>query len=110
MSDDTQQKIGQLQLMEQNLQQFLLQKQQFQTQLIELNSALGELDKTEEAYKIVGNIMVLTKKDELKKDLESKKEVLDLRIKSIEKQEKVIKEKTQKMQAEVMESLKKKEK
>ena len=96
--------------MEQNLQQFILQKQQFQTQLIEITSALEELEKTDQAYKIVGNIMVLTKKDKLKKELESKKEMLDLRIKTIEKQEKVIKEKMQKMQAEVMEKLKKEEK
>ena len=104
---DTQEKIGRLQLMEQNLQQLLLQKQQFQTQLIEITSAMEELKKTDQAYKIVGNIMVLSKKDELEKDLNTKKEMLDIRIKNIEKQEKIIKEKTQKMQDEVMKKLKK---
>jgi len=106
MKKETQEKIQQLQLMEQNIQQFLVQKQQFQSQLIELESALGEASKVEEAYKIVGNIMVMTKSKELKKDLEQKKEVVELRIKSLEKQENSIKEKTKKLQEEVLGDMK----
>ena len=73
---ETEQKIAQLQLMEQNLQSFLMQRQQFQSQLVEVESALKELDKSKESYKIVGNIMVSTSKEELKKDLEEKKYIL----------------------------------
>ena len=104
---ETEQKIAQLQLFEQSMQNVLMQKQQFQAQLMEIDSALSELEKTNEAYKIVGNIMVAAEKENLKNDLESKKETLKLRIKSLEKQETQIKEKAAKMQAEVMEKIKK---
>lgn len=108
MSKETEQKIQQLQLLEQSMQNFLVQKQQFQAQLMEIESALGELDKTDKAYKIVGNIMVASDKEELKKDLNSKKETVELRIKSLDKQESQMKEKATSMQQEVMKELEKK--
>ena len=100
--------INQLQLLQQNLQNVMLQKQQFQKQIAEFDSALEELENTETAYKIIGNIMVASKKDNLKKDLEQKKEVLSLRIKNFEKQEKTLKENTEELQKKVLENLKKK--
>ncbi len=106
IDEETQKKIGQLQLLEQNLQTFLMQRQSFQSQLIEVESALDEIGKTDTAYKIVGNIMVAVKKEDLKKDLESKKEMLALKIKTLEKQEEKIKEKASQTQKEVMEKMK----
>ena len=103
---ETEKKINQLQLFEQGMQNLLIQKQQFQSQIVEIDSALSELETSEKAYKIVGNIMVDAKKDELKKSLESKKGMVDLRIKTIEKQEKQIKEKSSKMQSEIVEEMK----
>lgn len=76
---------------------------------METESALSELEKSKEAYKIVGNIMVSSTKAQLKKDLESKKEMLELRVKSLEKQEEKIKEKSSKLQEEVMSEMKEKE-
>ena len=90
------------------MQSFLVQKQQFQAQLIEIESALKELEQSKEAYKIVGNIMVSSDKDELEKDLKKKKEIVELRIKTLEKQENQIKDKASGVQAEVMEELKEK--
>ena len=101
MSKETEQKIAQLQLYEQSLQNILIQKQQFQSQLMEIESALSELETTKEAYKIVGNIMVASKKEDLKDDLESKKEISNLRIKTLEKQENQIREKAKKLQEEI---------
>ena len=109
MNKETEEKIGKMQLLEQNMQNFLMQKQQFQSQLIELNSALEELDKSETSYKIVGNIMVRSNKDDLKKDIESKKEMAELRISSIEKQENELKEKAQSLQKEVLSEMKESE-
>ena len=106
MAKETEQKIGHLQMFEKSLQNFLAQKQQFQLQLAEIESALKELETVEEAYKIVGNLMVKGEKAALKKDLEEKKDVLNLRIKTIEKQEKDIREKALKLQQEVMDELK----
>lgn len=107
LSKETEEKIMQLQLLEQNLQNLLLQKQTFQTQVLEIETALAEIEKVKDsAYKIIGSVMVLTKKDELKKDLFSKKEILELRIKNIEKQEQKIKEKSQEIQKEVAKEIK----
>ena len=107
MKKETEQKIGQLQLMEQSLQALLVQKQQFQTQLVELESALKELEKKDYAYKIIGSIMVKATKEEIEKELKSKIELVKLRIKSIEKQEANIKEKASSLQKEIMSELKK---
>ena len=107
VSKETEQKIGQLQMFEQSLQSFLGQKQQFQAQLVEIDSALGELENTEKAYKIVGNIMVESDKSELKADLQSKKEMLELRIKTMEKQEAQVREKASSLQSEILRKIKK---
>ena len=102
---DVQEKINKLSMMEQSLHSFLAQKQAFQSQLVELESALDELKKTDKAYRIVGNVMVSADKVSLSKDLEQKKEILDLRIKSLEKQEGKMREKTSELQSEVMKEI-----
>lgn len=107
VSKETEQKIGQLQMFEQSLQNFLGQKQQFQVQLVEVESALSELGSTGKAYKIVGNIMVEAEKDELKADLQSKKEMLELRLKTMERQESQVREKASKIQSEILKNIKK---
>ena len=78
MASDAQDKINELQVAEQALQSYLQQKQTFQAQKLEIGSALKELEDTDSAYKIVGNIMVKSSKDDLKKDLESKKELVEI--------------------------------
>ena len=82
-----------------------MQRQQFQMQQTEVEAALIEIENTTTAYKIIGNIMVLTNKDTLKKDLTEKKEMLNIRINTIEKQEDKLKVKFEDLQKEVMKSL-----
>ena len=106
VSKETEKKINQLQMMEQSLQSLLMQKQQFQLQQVELESALKELENVNEAYKIIGNIMVLSKKEDIKEDLNSKREIAELRIKNLEKQENQFREKASKLQSEVLKDLK----
>ena len=98
---ESEKKIQQLQMIEQSLKSLSMKMQQ-----IELNSAIKELENVEEAYKIVGNIMVLSKKEDLVKDLQSKKETVDLRIQTMEKQEEQFKEKANKIQGEVLSEMK----
>jgi len=106
MNKETEKKIQQLQLFEQNLNNIIMQKQTFQMQLMENDNALNELEKTKkDAYKIVGTIMVSSNKEDLKKELNEQKEILDLRIKSLEKQEKNFKEKAEDIQKEVMKEI-----
>ena len=102
VAKETQDKINQLQNIEQNLQVLLSQRQQFQMQLIELESAETELGTTDVAYKIVGNIMVKMPKDQLKKSVMEKKESLMLRVKTLENQEEKLKNQSQDLQKEVL--------
>ncbi|MBS3165762.1 prefoldin subunit beta [Candidatus Woesearchaeota archaeon] len=106
----TSSKINQLQLLQQNLQQVVNQKQQFQSQMIELDSALQELETTDKAYKIVGKIMVASPKNKLVQELNEKKEVVEVRINNFEKQELKLKESLEKAQAEVMKEFKEEKK
>ena len=107
MSKETEHKIQQLSMLEQNLQNLAVQKQGFQLQLLEIEYALKELEKTQEVYKIVANIMVKCDKKVLKKELEEKKETVELRISTIEKQEKKLKDKASRLQNEVLGKIKK---
>ncbi|MBD3318684.1 prefoldin subunit beta [Candidatus Woesearchaeota archaeon] len=103
MSDSTKDRVAELTRIDQNLQQFLAQKQQFQSQLVEIDNALSELEGSEKSYKIVGNIMVSTTKERLQKELGDKKEVLELRIKAVEKQEEQLKAKADELRKVVFE-------
>lgn len=105
-----QEKINQIQLIQQNLQSFAMQRQQFQVQETEIESALKEIEKTNQTYRIIGNIMVFVEKADLKKDLMDKKEMLTLRINSIEKQELRMKEKAEEIQKDVLLELENKQK
>ena len=107
--DKPDEKIGQLQMYEQSLQNILMQKQQFQSQLSEIDSALKEMESSTETYRIVGNIMVLTKKEDLKKELEEKNSSVKLRITTLEKQEDSIREKAKSLQTEIMKNMDKNE-
>ncbi len=103
---NTEKKLQQLQIMEQNLQNLQAQRQGLQLQISEMDSALEELGKTKKAYKIISTIMVASEIPELKKDLESKKEVIELRIKTLEKQENSTREKATALQGEVLKEMK----
>ena len=107
ITKDTEEKITQLQILEQNLQSLLLQKQTFQNQTLEIDSALKEMESSKkEIYKIVGNIMVASEREILKNELNSKREISELRLRNIEKQEKIIKEKAETIQKEITKVLK----
>lgn len=110
MEKELQGKINQLSMMEQNIQNFSMQKQQFQAQLMEIETAEKELKDSKEAFKIIGNIMVASDKAKVAKELAEKKEVLTARVGSFEKQENKLKEKAEIMQKEVLDSMKKTQK
>lgn len=107
LNQETQEKIQQLQMFEQNIQNLLLQKQAFQFELNETENAIEEVKKTgEEVYKMIGQVMLKAPKQEIEKELSQKKDILELRIKSIEKQESKLKEEVEKIRQEVMKKIK----
>lgn len=101
-------KINQLQLLQQNLQNISAQKQQYENQLIELDSALTELSTTDKAYKIVGKLMIASSQEKLKKELEEKKEVAQMRLHHFTKQEDKLKQSLEEVQNQLITEMGKK--
>ncbi len=95
-------KIGELQILESNLQQLIAQKQAFQIELNEITNALSELSQSDgDVYQIILGVMVKSDKKRVVKDLEEKKRVANLRISSLEKQEETLSAKTTALRKEV---------
>lgn len=104
---ETQEKIQELQAYEQNLHGLLMQKQAFQMELNETENALSEISKSkDDIFKLIGNIMIKTSKEETEKELNHKKELLSIRLKSIEKQETQLTKQLEELKEEVMKKIK----
>ena len=104
---ETQEKIQELQSYEQGLHQLLMQKQAFQMEESETDNALNEISKSkDDVFKLVGNIMVKADKKTLETQLKKKQDLIKLRLKSIESQEKDITNKAEDLKKEVMKKLK----
>ena len=103
--------IVQLQSLEQNLRNIDMQKQNMQLQLMESENSLKELKEySGNVYKIVGPVMVESNKDTLLKDLTDKESVLKVRLETLKKQEKTLREQFQNIQNELMKDLNKEKK
>jgi prefoldin beta subunit len=101
--ESKQKSFEELQMIEQAAQNLLLQKQIFQVELNETHNALESLkDVKGDVFKIVGNLMFKADKETLKKELEHKSKLLDLRLQAIEKQEEDLSKKGLKLKSEIM--------
>lgn len=108
MEKETENKIAELQMFEQTMQNILMQKQTIQAQLLETENAISELGKTkQQPFKIIGTVMVAVDKEDLEKDLKEKKDMFELRIKKLEKEEDQFKDKAEELQKELLKKLKK---
>src|SRR3989344_5727004 len=99
---ETKSKVAQLQIVHQNLQILVSQKQHFQMQLNEIESAQKEIKQSQQTYKIIGNVMVLATAADVEKDLKEKRETLELRLKNIESQEEKLRNKSEELQKQLM--------
>ena len=85
-----QQRLLRLQQLQQTLQGVLTQKQQLELELNEVEQALSELEKLTEAaviYKSIGSLLVKSKKTKVTTELSERKELLNMRINVLGKQE-----------------------
>lgn len=96
------QKIEELQLLENHLQGFLVQKQSTQIELNEIENALSEIEISgDEVYKMTSGFLIKSNRESAKKELDEKKKALNARVAAMEKQEKLIEKDVQKLRAEV---------
>src|SRR3989344_8222181 len=102
INKEAEEKIEELQNLERNLHNIIAQKQTIQVDLNQAITAHEEVKNSDDdLFKTVGDILIKTDKASLLKDLEEKKRVLDLRVKSVEKQEKSIESRVNELKEEI---------
>jgi len=92
LSPEIQQKLREFQEAQQQARMVLTQKYQIELQLKESEAALDELEKAgnTEVHKIIGQILIKSDKETISKDLKEKADILGVRLKSLDSQEKKI--------------------
>jgi len=103
-----QQRLLRLQQLQQTLQGVLTQKQQLEMELTEVEQALDELEKlTDKAtiYKSIGSLLVKSKKGKVTTDLNERKELLDMRINVLGKQEERLRSQVKELQTKLQRDL-----
>jgi len=107
LDQETQQKIQELQMLEQGFQQLMMQKNAFSMEQNETDLIIKEVEKTEgEVSRIIGNqVVIKSTKEAILEDMKNKKKLIDTRMGDIEKQEKEFSEKIESIREEVMKKI-----
>jgi prefoldin beta subunit len=108
ISPKVQNQVAMLQQIQQQLQTILSQKAQYEMAAREAKRAQEEIKDLPEdtsMYMSVGSVMMQKKKDIVNTKLAEKVETLELRIKSLEKQEKMLQGKFEQLQAQIKAAL-----
>jgi prefoldin beta subunit len=104
ISPKVQNQLNMLQQLQQQLQNILQQKAQYELAVREAKRAQEEItDSADDAvmYMSVGTVMMQKKKEVVNAKLTEKVETLELRIKSLEKQEKMMQSKFEQLQNQI---------
>jgi prefoldin beta subunit len=100
---DTEKQIQELQILEQNMQGIMMQKQSLQLELTEVENSLEELKKTkDDVYKIAGQIMIKASKKDLEKELKEKQDLVSMRLKTLDTQEKTLSKSGEELRKKVL--------
>jgi prefoldin beta subunit len=105
---EAQEKIEELQDLQETAQQVAVQKQQAETTLGETNAALEQLEDIDEdtdMYQEVGELLVETEYDEAQESLDEKSDSLEVRVETLGKQEDRVEEKFEELQQELQQML-----
>jgi len=103
-----QNQLAQIQQLQQQAQALLNQKNQIEMMLRENEAAVKELEASDEGaviYKSVGDVLFRADRNKLIEDLKEKKDVLDLRLKTLTKQEERIQTRFNQLQEQLKQSL-----
>ncbi|PIO08806.1 hypothetical protein COU59_00120 [Candidatus Pacearchaeota archaeon CG10_big_fil_rev_8_21_14_0_10_34_12] len=100
--------MEELQIIEQRLNNILMQKQSFQIELSETQSALKELAESEgDVFRVIGQLMVKSSREKMNEELSNKEKIIDMKINSLEKQESSFMEKLEFLRDKVLKTMKK---
>ncbi|MEM5806481.1 MAG: prefoldin subunit, partial [Candidatus Aenigmatarchaeota archaeon] len=88
-------KQRELLILQQQYQNIIVEIETLKLRNREIEEVLEELQKSDkqEAYKLVGNVLVKKNKEEIINELKEEKEIIDLRFKNLEKQKQKLEEK-----------------
>jgi len=103
-----QQRLLRLQQLQQTLQAVLTQKQQLELELTETEQALSELEKvTDDAviYKSIGSLLVKSEKATVTTELNERKDLLNMRIGVLGKQEERLRSQVKDLQVKLQQDL-----
>ncbi|RLG99838.1 prefoldin subunit beta [Candidatus Bathyarchaeota archaeon] len=103
-----QERLLRLQQLQQTLQNVLVQKQQLELELTEVEQALSELEKLPDdavIYKSIGTLLVKAEKAKVTKDLNERKELLNMRINVLGKQEERLRGQVKDLQEKIQQDL-----
>src|SRR3989344_4136965 len=104
---ETNEKMQELQILEQNFQGIAMQKQALQIDESESKTALEELGKAKgEVFRVLGQIIIKSDKETLKKELEERLKLVGIKLKTVEKHELEIREEIERIRGEIMEKIK----
>jgi prefoldin beta subunit len=99
--------LAEYESLEKQLEVILLQKNQIKVQLGETKKALEELKHAKgEVYRSVGSLMIKTTKEEAEKDLEDKRELMEVKQKALEKEEDKLRDVVGGLQKKLQEQMK----
>ncbi len=92
MSSDMTNTLVELQDLQSRMQAYLVEKQQLSLQINEIDRAINALREVEgKTYEMIGTVLVERNSKEIEKELLERKEMLDLRLESIDKNIRTIK-------------------
>ncbi|MFN3803606.1 MAG: prefoldin subunit beta [Pyrobaculum sp.] len=86
------------------LQNVLLKKQQYEAELKEVEKAIMEIEKLSQdakVYKSVGNFLLQVDRDAALQELKDRKELLELHVKTLTKQESMLREQLERLREEI---------
>lgn len=103
-----QQRLLRLQQLQQTLQAVLTQKQQLELELTDVEQALSELEKLTDAaiiYKSIGSLLVKAKKGKVTTELNERKDLLNMRVNVLGKQEERLRTQAKDLQTKLQRDL-----
>ena len=101
--------LARFEQLQQSLQVTSSQKQQIELEIAEMNKAVEELTKSgqdETVYKSVGTVLIKSKKEDVLKEIEEKKELSNTRLIVLSKQETRVRENVKELQSKINEAVK----
>ncbi len=103
-----QERIQRLQQLQNTMQQLLIQRQRIEMEMAESDKALqvlNEIADETKVYRSVGAVLVEKPRDKVIKELEERKEFLEMRVKVLQRQEDKTKEKLTSLQETLQKEL-----